>query len=242
MRALTVSEIIQLWETACRYHPVDRALCMLQPVLPDQSRDELAALTIGQRDALLLALRQATFGDLLAGVSHCPECASTVEFELSCHSLCSGVTAPHPEQLNESGYKLMIRPLNSFDLAEAAMAESETGSRAILIQRCVSEALYHNQTVTLEALPREVEERIAEAALAADTQAETLLDLSCPDCRHQWQSVLDIAHILWLEISARAQRLLFEVHVLAKAYNWCETEILELSPQRRATYLQMATA
>jgi hypothetical protein len=242
VRALTVSEIIQLWETAYQYHPVDRALCMLQPVLPDQGRDELAALTIGQRDALLLALRLATFGDVLTGVSHCPVCASTVEFELSCRALRSGVTTPHTEQLSEGGYKLMIRPLNSFDLAEAAMAETEEESRAVLLQRCVSEALYQDQTVTIEALPGEIEERIAESALAADAQAEMLLDMNCPECRHRWQSVLDIAHVLWLEISARAQRLLFEVHVLAKAYGWRETEIFELSPQRRAAYLQMATA
>ncbi len=240
MRALTVSEIIRLWETAYRYHPVDRALSMLQPVLPDQSRDELAALSIGQRDGLLLALRRATFGDVLPGVNQCPVCASLVEFELSCQSLQSGATPPHPEQLTEGGYKLMIRPLNSFDLADVAMAATESESHTVLLQRCVSEAFYQDQPVEPGALPMEIEERIAATALAADAQAETLLDVSCPDCQHRWQSVLDIAHVLWLEISARAQRLLHEVHVLAKAYGWHEAEILELSAERRAAYLQMA--
>lgn len=213
---------------------------MLQPVLPDQGREELAAFSIGQRDSLLLKLRQATFGDLLEGVSHCPVCASTVEFELSCAALRSGFTVPCPQQLNERGYSLMIRPLNSFDLAEAAKAETGKESRAVLLQRCVSEALYKGQPVALGALPGEIEQRIAETALAADSQAEMLLDMECPECRHQWQDMLDIAHVLWLEISAHAQRLLLEVHVLAKAYGWREAEIFELSPERRAAYLQMA--
>ena len=49
-------------------------------------------------------------------------------------------------------------------------------------------------------------------------------------------------HILWAEISARAQHLLREVHLLASAYGWSEQQILELSPTRRASYLRMVSA
>ena len=242
MRALTVSEIIQLWETAYRYHPVDQALSMLQPVLPDHSRDQLAAMTLGQRDDLLLSLRKATFGDALPGTSRCPACAATIEFELNCSVLQSDVIEPHQESLSQDGYKVKIRPLNSFDLAAAAGASSARQARVMLLDRCVSEAFYQDKAIEPETLPAEIEGRIAETALAADSRAEILLDLDCPDCQQQWQSVLDIGHVLWLEISARAQRLLMEVHVLARAYGWGEAEIFELSPIRRAAYLQMAAA
>jgi hypothetical protein len=242
VRALTVSEIIQLWETAYRYHPLDQALSMLQPVLPNHSRDELAAMSLGQRDTLLLSLRMSTFGDVLPATSQCPVCAGTIEFELSCSTLHNGVIEPHPEQLSEDGYSITIRPLNSLDLAAATAATDTSQSRAVLLRRCVTEARHGEKLIDLDALPKGLEERIADAALAADSQAEILLDLDCPDCQHRWQNVFDIAHILWLEISARAQRILQEVHVLARAYGWSETEIFELSPQRRAAYLQMATA
>jgi hypothetical protein len=36
-----------------------------------------------------------------------------------------------------------------------------------------------------------------------------------------------------------ARSLLAEVHSLARAYGWTESEILALSPQRRSTYLEM---
>lgn len=242
MRALTVSEIIQLWETAYRYHPVDQALSMLQPVLPDHSRDQLAAMTLGQRDTLLLSLRKATFGDALPGTGHCPACAGTIEFELNCSELQNDVIEPHEGHLCQDGYSVTVRPLNSFDLAAAARTSGARQSRARLLGRCVSAASYQDQAIELDALPAEIENRIAETALAADSRAEILLDLDCPDCQQQWQSVLDIGHILWLEISARAQRILMEVHVLAKAYGWGETEIFELSPIRRAAYLRMAAA
>jgi len=242
VRALTVSEIIQLWETACRYHPVDQALSMLQAVLPEQSREELAALPLGQRDALLLSMRRATFGNALPGTSRCPACSGTIEFELNCGSLQTGATGPHQEQLIHDGYSITIRPLDSFDLAAAASAETASQSRAVLLSRCVSAVLYKDQVMEAAALPVEIQSRVAESALAADSQAEILLELDCPDCQQKWQSVLDIGNVLWLEISARAQLLLLEVHQLARAYGWGETEIFQLSPERRAAYVQMVAA
>ncbi len=242
MRALTASEIIQLWETAYRFHPIDRALSILQQVMPEHNRDALAAMPLGQRDALLLSLRQATFGDALPGKDHCPQCNETVEFELSCTSLAANMTEPQHKRLSRDSYSITTRPLNSFDLAAAARATTQQQARDLLLQRCVVESRYHDKTIATETLPLEIENSITETALAADPQAEMMLDLSCPACQHQWQTLLDVGHILWLEIAARAQQLLMEVHHLAKAYGWTEAEILRLSPTRRATYLQMVAA
>lgn len=242
MRELTVAEIIRLWETAHRQHPVDRALAMLQVVLPERSRDELAALTLGQRDALLLALRRATFGDRLPGTSDCPDCGQTVEFELSCSALQIEAAAPAEACLQQDGYRITVRPLDSFDLAAAAAADTVAEARATLLGRCASDPRFRDRPIALASLPEAIQERIAECALAADTRAERLLDLGCPNCHLSWQSALDIGQVLWLEISARALRLLLEVHTLASAYGWGETAILGLTPERRAAYLQMASA
>lgn len=242
MRALTAAEIVRLWETASRYHPVDRALAILQTVLPDLGHDELAALPLGQRGALLLALRRATFGDLLPGVDHCPACAAKVEFELRCRDLLMDAVEARPQHLSVDGYQLTVRPINSLDLAESASAATADDARSVLLQRCVTEARYQDTSLAPGQLPEKIAEQVPGAALAADPGAEILLDLECPDCSHRWRNVLDIANVLWLEIGARARRLLMEVHVLASAYGWREAEIFELSPQRRAAYLKMAAA
>ncbi|MBU1059865.1 MAG: hypothetical protein KJ804_16270 [Proteobacteria bacterium] len=241
MRALTAAEIIRLWETAYRFHAIDQALSILQLVMPEQSRDDLAALPLGQRDALLLSLRQVTFGDLLPGKSHCPQCGETVEFELSCRTLVSNVGRAQQIHMTRDAYQISIRPLNSFDLAAAAGADSLQEAHDLLMRACVAEACYQGQTIAPQTLPPEIKKDIAAMAEAADPQAEILLTLNCPACGQQWQSVLDVASILGQEITARAQRLLLEVHLLAKAYGWVEAEILNLSPTRRATYLQMVT-
>lgn len=242
MRALTASEIIQLWETACRFHPIDQALSVLRVVMPDHSRDELAALTLGQRDSLLLALRRITFGDTLPGKSHCPHCGETVEFELSCSALQQDFVVPKQKTVSQDDYTFQIRPLNSFDLAAAADETTLQRARDLLLQRCSSDIHYQGKSIDFDKLPKEIEKAISKTALEADPQAEKLLDLNCPSCRHHWHSMLEIGHILWQEISARAQRLLTEVHLLAKAYGWHEEEIINLNPIRRAAYVQMAAA
>lgn len=239
MKALTASEIIRLWETGHRLHPIDQALSMLGRAIPEYSRDELATLPLGQRNILLLGLRRMTFGDRLPGKDHCPRCGESVEFELSCRALMHDAASPRLQRREQSDYSFEVRPLNSFDVAAAAVEPTTGQARQCLLRRCVAEAHYQGKPIAAHALPPELEQLISETASAADPAAEMLLDLDCPACRHPWQGLLDIVHILWFEIGARAQRLLMEVHLLARAYGWTETEILKLSAARRASYLKM---
>lgn len=242
MRPLTAAEIIQLWETSCCLHPIDQALSMLRVVLPHQGRDELAALPLGRRDIFLLALRRMTFGDALPAQCRCPCCGETVEFELSCSDLERETVEAKEQMFSRDGYTMHIRPLNSFDLAAAAEENTLLRAREILLQRCTSNIRYQGSLIGIANLPPDIANTMSQSTLEADPQAEKLLELGCPSCCHQWLTMLDIGHILWLEISARAQRLLREIHLLAQAYGWHEQEIINLTPARRAAYVQMVTA
>ncbi len=82
MRGLFVQELLYIWEIALRQHPVDRALTILTIALPEMPRDDLLALSIGQRDAHLLAIREQTFGSQLAGFAECRACQERLEFVL----------------------------------------------------------------------------------------------------------------------------------------------------------------
>jgi hypothetical protein len=240
VRALTGSEIIGLWESVYCFHPIDRVLAILQVVMPEQGRDALADLPLGRRDGLLLAVRRSTFGDSLAGKSHCPHCGEAMEFILSCSALCADTKEPQHKTVRSDGYELKVRPLNSFDLAAAAGEASLQEAKDQLMQRCVVETRYQGATMNPLDLPEEIIAGISETALAVDPQAEILLDLNCSGCGKHSKRLLDIGHILWLEISTKAKRLLMEVHLLARAYGWAEKDILQLSVARRSAYLQMA--
>lgn len=240
MRALAAAEVLHLWETAHRCHPLDQALALLMAAEPGRSRDDLAVLPIGRRDAGLLALRQATFGDRMNGCSTCPRCGAEVEFEIACSALHAPAGEVQECAFQAHGYHLRVRPLTSFDLAAAATAGQVSAARCELLRRCVIEARCGDAVVSADMLPEAVSDAVAEAALAADPQAELLLDLTCPECEQRWQAAVDIANILWAEVADRAQRLLMEVHLLARAYGWREADILGMTEVRRAGYLEKA--
>jgi hypothetical protein len=242
MRSLGDADILTVWETAHRYHPVDQALALLVTAEPEHSRDELASLPLGRRDARLLALRLATFGDSLNSRASCPQCNEAVEFEIACSQLHSPDLVVHERTLDTDGYQLRLRPLTSFDLAAAAGAADVAEARQILLKRCVVVAHRSDALVNADELPETISAAAAQAALELDPQAELLFELTCPACDHRWQATLDIAHILWQEVNARAQRLLMEVHLLARAYGWREADILGMSSARRYAYLERVAA
>lgn len=242
MRALAAADILQVWETARRCHPVDHALALLEAAQPEYSRDQLAALPLGERDGRLLWLRELSFGDRLEGCCECPHCGAAAEFDLACSALRSGPYEPAERELRVGEYTLRVRPLDSIDMAAAAGAADVAAARRVLLERCVLDARRNGAVVDAGALPEAASTAIAEAALAVDPMAELMLDLACPACGNRWHAGLDIVHILWAELHARAQRLLSEVHVLARAYGWREADILGMSAARRAAYLQRATA
>jgi hypothetical protein len=54
--------------------------------------------------------------------------------------------------------------------------------------------------------------------------------------------VLDPVDLVWREFAALARRLEDEVHVLASAYGWTESEILALPDSRRRRYVDRITS
>jgi hypothetical protein len=94
----------------------------------------------------------------------------------------------------------------------------------------------------VSALPDRVTTAVAAALLDADPCAELTFAFDCVSCGHSWESLLDVPHLVWSELAARAQRLLLEVHLLARTYGWSESDILALSSVRREAYLALVSA
>lgn len=65
MSPLAAHGLLKVWEVGQDQHPLDRALTLLA-ACPELTRDELAALSVGQRDARLLTLRERTSGPALS--------------------------------------------------------------------------------------------------------------------------------------------------------------------------------
>ncbi len=243
MRILSASELLDVWERALTQQPVERALGLLGAACPEISPDALAHLSIGRRDAALLTLRAWTFGARMAGVISCARCGDRLDLALDLAGLplSSFGAAPPEVSLELAGYEIRFRPPNSADLAACAGLDL-AAIRAQLLARCVIEARSESRPVAADHLPEHCAQAIMERMAEADPQADIQVDISCPACNHRWRQTFDIVSFFWSEIDAWARRLLREVHSLALAYGWSESEILELSPRRRQFYLEMVGA
>jgi hypothetical protein len=246
MRTLSTADLLDVWEQGAAQSLVGRALLLLGAACPDQSRETLAVISIGERDAALLELRERTFGPTLHGLATCPRCHDVLELTFSANDIRGAASERPPSEpggtalsLRFQGYELQIRLPDSRDLEGVAALNSVSEARRKLFERCVLGAQRDGVACPAEEVPEEVVQRVEERMAEADPHGDLQLSLTCPHCCHRWQSGFDIASFLWTEIHARALRLLEDVHVLASAYGWREADILALSPWRRQAYLEL---
>jgi uncharacterized protein (UPF0212 family) len=244
MRPLSARDILSVWERGESRHPVDRALTILAAACRDRAWEEMAALSIGERDGLLLTSREQTFGPTLSSYADCPRCGERLEFVLAIADILvsSGASDLKKEfELAVDDVRLRFRLPNSFDLAAIASCDSTEAARRLLCERCLIAATRNAEALAAQDLDERMRTELAERMSACDPQAEVLLDMTCPACNHRWQAIFDIAIFFWAELQAQAKRLLREVHILARAYGWREADILAMSATRRQFYLEIVT-
>ena len=242
MRALSELELLNAWEQGqCQTLPY-RALILLASSCPETPIDSIGRLSIGKRDDFLLTLREWTFGSRLVGLAACPKCANPLELDFEADDVRAETEAESEKELSftVSGYDLLIRSINTYDILSIACMKDVPSARDALLNCCILEILSQGVRISLDQLPSVVIDAVAEKMEQIDPQADIRLVLSCPACGHNWEALFDIVSFFWNEIDSWARHILREVHTLAQKYGWSESDILSMSPQRRRIYLEMA--
>jgi hypothetical protein len=247
MRALSATELLHVWEEVGPGHTAERALHLLSVASADPDYARLSALTIGQRDAQLLRLRQRTFGNTLQAQTVCPQCGERLEFTVLATDLLApcadaGCVAPAWHDFSVGDWRVRFRLPDSSDMLAIAGDGDVIDQRDRLLVRCVAEVTQAGRRVEVNALPEEIIGEMTTRMESLDPCADINLTLSCPACETGWDAQFDILGYLWAEVSVYAQRLLREVNVLARVYGWREADILALSSRRRRAYLDMCGA
>ncbi len=239
MTGLTATRIVEIWERGQHQHPVERALTMLAPACPDLTSAELALWTIGQRDHRLMQLRRQTWGDRLEAFTRCPECDEALEIPLSIQVLCERLPNEPAESLEliSEGYKVRYRLPTSHDLVAVSGSRDMQSARNALLKRCTVNVQHPSELAVDDALPEEIAAAVTAGIADNDPAADIQLSLDCPECAARWTTRLDIAQFFWREICQAAKHLLGQVHQLASAYGWTESEVLSLGAKRRQYYL-----
>lgn len=250
MHAPSAMDLLLAWERGLDQSPSWRALALLGAYSPDIASDKLASLPIGMRDAHLLRLRETLFGHSIAAVSRCPECCEKLDVAFNVEDVLhvpleeidrvidgSGIQTHH---LNADGCDITYRLPTSADLIAASLLPDDASAQHALLKRCVIGVRQSDVSTTIDVLPDTAITALSGSMANADPQAQIELALNCPACNHAWHALFDIAAFLWSEVHAWANRILHEVHTLARAYGWREADILAMSAMRRQAYLDLA--
>lgn len=241
MRPLKAMELLTVWERGLSRTLLDRVLALLIAACPEIDSETIAGLSIGERDARLLQLREWMFGSNLVNTAQCPECMQRVEWEnrIADIGVQPSPVTPSPSEysLNVQDYGLRFRLPTSRDLADVLNARRGDSPAQELVKRCIVSACHAGEACDSGSLPEDVFVALGRRIEELDPQAVIRIDLTCPQCSHKWDVIFDICSFLWAEINQWAERTLRTVHKLASAYGWSERYILDLSPVRRQLYL-----
>ena len=140
MRAPSAAQLVGMWERGARQPWVDRALTLVSACHPELTDSGLAALTVGERDADLLALRERLFGRALKSFAECPNCRARLEFSVDANELresFANAANADPAELTVGRYSHPVSPAQHEDLTAAARCADVDDARRVLLQRCV---------------------------------------------------------------------------------------------------------
>lgn len=228
--------------------------------------DEVRALTVGDRERLLLAIYRLNMGSRIEAVARCADrrCGNLLELDLNVEDLLDFQPGEHSQEETgqtiaadgeepihrvaietEAGrWQVQCRLPNGADQEDAArIARSDAATAAdCILKRCVFGVLdAEGAAIPLESALVRLRTPLADAFLVLDPLAETTFVLTCPACGTRTTTLFDAADFLVARL-APGVGILTEVHRLARAYHWAEAEILALSRTRRRQYLELLAA
>jgi hypothetical protein len=204
--------------------------------IPGVDAAAIRDMLVGDREYLMVKLRQMTSGDRLRILLPCPssDCGKQMEIPLSLAEL---PVEERPVTARSFTAELRGRGSVEFRLPtggdqEALAGAAEPDGVAELLRRCV---LRIPAEATLEEAGSLVESRIEELA----PRVELEIDAACPECGREFTAPLDLAGFVMSELMADLRNLEQEVHILAWHYHWPESEILAMTRKKRRRYIEL---
>lgn len=229
MPGLPPAAVLSAWERGLRGTPLQRSAELLASGA-GVSAPDAAGWDVGSRDAVLAGVLADLAGATVWACTGCAGCGAALDVPVDLTPI-ARLPARQPGEtfrIEVHGVEVTFRLPTSADLAAVRGTDPDVARRALLAA-CVAGGELTDEVAGA------VDAAMAELSPAGAVQ----IAVGCPDCAATTTAALDVGVLLWSELAARATALLRDVHLLATAYGWTEPEVLALSPQRRAAYLEL---
>jgi hypothetical protein len=205
-------------------------------------------LLVGDRDYLILKLRELTLGTKVNCVLRCPdgECGELMDlnfdtsvFEFSSAPIARRIFSTRTLDGLDVDFRL---PTGGDQEALAALFASDPiGAADELMARCLrrvgaSVAIDRAVVAGLSERTRaELEKKMARVA----PRVELELESQCPECRKSFETPFDFTTFFFDELRGKMRSLEHEVHFLAWHYHWSEKDILSMTRKKRKRYVAL---
>ena len=224
-------------------------------ITPEIVRD----LLVGDRDYLVLKLRQMTIGDRVEATLVCPNthCGEKIDIDFDLRQIpikqgkvssqVFAVTVPGQEAFEDNDgdkhYRVEFRLPKGGDQEELAplALNNEPESVNKLLARCIQRIdgvmeIDESQIEKLSPFAREkIEKTMAELAPRIDLEMEA----KCPECEKAFSFPFNMSQFFIDEMTGNLNQLYQEVHFLAFYYKWSESDILSMTRKKRRNYLEL---
>src|SRR5262249_35238856 len=213
--------------------------CVLRLDDREPPRDFARRMLVGDRDYLMLQLRRLMNGDKIQAIMACPACSAKMDVDVDAGQIpVEGIRTydgAHELAL-QTGARVRARNIR-FRLPTGGDQEAVVGlpvdaAGDELLRRCLLEPCDP---------PLDDDEKAAVIAAMEERapRVEIELELTCPECAQRFLTPFDTTTFFLSEMRISAAQLLREVHTLAFYYHWSESDILNLTRDRRRSYLAL---
>jgi hypothetical protein len=221
----------------------------VSPVTEDVAR----ALLVGDRHYLLLKLREVTFGTQIQAAVPCPWPNCGKRMDIDFHTTDIPVKKVKVERLiyemqlateeDTDPYSVRFRLPNGSDqeLLAPLLTQNEAEALTVLLTRCLvsvgDESTPSPETIrSLSPAARQaIEQQMEQLAPGIDLSMET----QCPECGREFTAPFDLQDFFFGEFRTSLDLLRREVHYLAFHYHWRESDILNMTRDKRRSYIEI---
>jgi hypothetical protein len=232
MRTPGTAELLDIWDAGQNLSATRRAVLLVCAAFPE--RQDIEHWPLGTINRQLIVLRQHLFGSGLVCLADCAACAEVVEIDVPLAALLGEAGPPAATQrIHSEGCEVEFHLPTASDLLAL-----EGAGPGRWLARTVDRAWRDGTEIEAAELGAATSTAVERAIEHADPLAHIACTMTCPVCQHSWRADLHMIDVLWTEIGACARRVLSEVGRLARAFGWCESDILAMSAIRRKHYLE----
>ncbi len=177
-------------------------------------------------EASLLDLRRALTGPRITAELTCPACGKGIALIFGVDDL--------PRQTEAKAASVDGVPLRPLRLSDLEAIEALPGDR---MAETLARATGKSTAWAREVLDGPGQAEAVQALEQALSGLNLELGTQCTACGFEFVSPFDVQCFVMAERTGSAQRLLDEVHLMARTYHWSEADILALPRDRRLAYL-----